>query len=68
KNVPSNNERILIAHCKDDNRVPFENLMLIKAHLGLNDENVIEFDNGGHTFSSHREEIFSYSLKFLEKL
>ena len=68
KNVPSNNERILIAHCKDDDRVPFENLIRIKDHLGLKDENIIEFDNGGHTFSSHREEIFNYSLKFLEKL
>ncbi|MFX0141043.1 MAG: hypothetical protein ACFFDN_45815, partial [Candidatus Hodarchaeota archaeon] len=63
-----NNERILIAHCKDDDRIPFENLYQIKENLGLNDENVIEFDTGGHTFSGHREEIFNYSLEFLKKL
>jgi len=68
KKDPINNERILIAHCKDDDRVPFENLAHIQEHLGLNDENVIEFDTGGHTFSGHREEIFNYSLKFLEKI
>ncbi|MCK4284939.1 MAG: hypothetical protein KAX18_02000, partial [Candidatus Lokiarchaeota archaeon] len=68
KKDPINNERILIAHCKDDDRVPFENLIHIKENLGLNDENVIEFDTGGHTFSGHREEIFNYSLKFLEKI
>ncbi len=68
KEDPMNNQRILIAHCKDDDRVPFENVHYIKEHLGLNDENVIEFDTGGHTFSGHREEIIKYSLKFLKKL
>jgi dipeptidyl aminopeptidase/acylaminoacyl peptidase len=68
KKDPLNIERILIAHCKDDDRVPFENLIQIRDQLGLRDENVIEFDTGGHTFSGHREEIFNYSLKFLEKL
>ncbi|MHA2393569.1 MAG: alpha/beta hydrolase family protein [Promethearchaeota archaeon] len=63
-----NNERILIAHCKDDETVPFENLYQIKNHLGLREENVIEFDTGGHTFSGHREEIFNFSLEFLRKL
>ena len=65
---PTNNERILIAHCKDDDTVPFENLHQIKEHLGLNDENVIEFETGGHTFSGKREEIFKYSLDFLKRL
>ncbi|MFX1374549.1 MAG: alpha/beta hydrolase family protein [Promethearchaeota archaeon] len=63
-----NNNRILIAHCKDDKVVPFENLYQIKESLGLKDENVIEFDTGGHTFSKHREDIFNYSLEFLKKL
>lgn len=63
-----NNERILIAHCKDDETVPFENLYQIKEHLGLREENVIEFDTGGHTFSGHREDIFNYSLEFLKEL
>ena len=68
KKDPLNNERIMIAHCRDDDTVPFDNLHHIKEHLGLNDENVVVFDTGGHTFSGHREEIFNYSLEFLKKL
>jgi len=68
KKDPLNNERILIAHCRDDDTVPFENLHSIKESLGLNNENVIVFDTGGHTFSGHREAIFNYSLEFLKKL
>lgn len=65
---PRNNQRIMIAHCRDDDTVPFDNLYLIKKHLGLKDENVVEFATGGHTFSGHREEIFNYSLEFLKRL
>jgi pimeloyl-ACP methyl ester carboxylesterase len=68
KKDPRNNQRILIAHCRDDEIVPFENVYLIKEHLGLQDENVIEFDTGGHTFSGHREDIFNHTLEFLKKL
>jgi predicted alpha/beta-fold hydrolase len=68
KRAPSNIKRILIAHCRDDDRIPFENLYQIKEHLGLSNENVLEFDTGGHSFKGHREEIFKYSLKFLKKL
>lgn len=63
-----NNQRIMIAHCHDDDTVPFDNLYRIKERLGLNNENVIEFTTGGHTFSGHREEIFNYSLEFLKRL
>jgi cephalosporin-C deacetylase-like acetyl esterase len=68
KKNPQNNQRIMIAHCRDDATVPFENINQIKESLGLNDENVIEFATGGHTFSGHREEIFKYSLEFLKRL
>ena len=68
KNEPSNNKRILIAHCKDDNRIPFSNLSQIKNQLGLNKENVIQFEAGGHSFKGHREEIFKASLKFIKKI
>ena len=68
KKEPLNNKRILIAHCKDDNRIPFSNLSQIKKHLGLNTENVIQFEEGGHSFKGHREEIFNISLKFLKKI
>jgi hypothetical protein len=63
-----NNERILIAHCRDDEIVPFINLHQIRDQLGLRSENVLEFSTGGHTFKGHREEIFKYSLEFLKKL
>jgi pimeloyl-ACP methyl ester carboxylesterase len=68
KNNPRNNERILISHCKDDDTVPFENFIQIKEHLGLNEENAVEFNTGGHTFSGHREEIFNIALDFLKNL
>jgi len=65
---PLNNKRILIAHCKDDNRIPFSNLSQIQKKLGLNTENVIQFEEGGHSFKGHREDIFNISLKFLKKI
>jgi predicted alpha/beta-fold hydrolase len=63
-----NNERILIAHCQDDEIVPFENLLQVKEHLGLNDTNVIVYEDGGHSFRGHRDEIFEHSREFLKKL
>ena len=63
-----NNERILLAHCKDDNRIPFENLIQIKQHLGLKEENVLLYDKGGHSFEGHRDELFEKILEFLKKL
>jgi len=68
KKDPSNNQRILIAHCKDDDRISFENVKLIKEHLGLNDENVLIYEKGGHSFKGHRDEIFDICLKFLKKI
>ncbi|MBA7674984.1 hypothetical protein ES703_83212 [subsurface metagenome] len=65
---PSNNNRILIAHCKDDETIPFENLSQIKEQLGLNDENVLIYDTGGHSFKGNRENLFQEILKFLKKL
>ncbi|MFX1504274.1 MAG: alpha/beta hydrolase family protein [Promethearchaeota archaeon] len=63
-----NHDRILIAHCKDDTRVPFHNLIQIQELLELHEDNVIKFDNGGHSFKGCREEIFKYFLEFLKKL
>ncbi len=68
KKSSSNNERILIFHCRDDDIVPFENFTHIKEHLGLNQENSIIFETGAHSFRGHRDEIFEYSLEFLKKL
>lgn len=68
KNDPLNNKRILIGHCKDDKRMPFENIFQIKKHLGLSDENVIIYDNGGHSFEGHRDQLFKRATEFLKKL
>jgi len=66
KREVDNNSRILIAHCRDDEFIPFENLKQIKDHFGLSDNNVIEYDTGGHTFSGHREEIIQRVVEFLK--
>lgn len=63
-----NNKRILIAHCRDDDVIPFENFRQIKEHLGLNHENTLEFETGGHTFRGHREDIIEYTNKFLKRI
>jgi esterase/lipase len=63
----SNNDRILIAHCKDDERIPFHNLQLIKEKLDLSDENVIAFETGGHSFRGNRENIFNEAIRFLNR-
>lgn len=67
KKDPSNNKRILLAHCKDDDRIPFENVLQIKQHLGLKDENVLIYDKGGHSFEGHRDELFKSVIEFLKK-
>ena len=67
KKDPKNIERILIAHCRDDPRIPFHNLESIKERLGLSEENVIVFDTGGHSFKEHRDDIFEKSIEFLKK-
>ncbi|MFW9970872.1 MAG: alpha/beta hydrolase family protein [Candidatus Odinarchaeota archaeon] len=66
-NSPTNNERILLAHCKDDKRIPFENVLQIKEHLGLGEENVLIFENGGHSFEGHKDNLFKQIIKFLKK-
>ncbi len=68
KNDPLNNKRIFLAHCKDDSRMPFHNVIQIKEHLGLNDENVIIYDTGGHSFKGHRDHLFEQVVKFLKKI
>jgi len=64
---PKSDERILIAHCRDDPRIPFHNLESIKEQLDLSEENVIVFDKGGHSFKEHRDDIFEQSLEFIKK-
>ncbi|MGV9202961.1 MAG: alpha/beta hydrolase [Promethearchaeia archaeon] len=62
-----NNDRILIGHCKDDKQIPFENLLKIKKHLGLNDGNTMIFEQGGHSFKGKKEIVFEKIMNFLEK-
>jgi len=67
KRDPSNNKRILIAHCKDDIRIPFENVLQIKDHLGLNDDNVLIYEKGGHSFEGNKHHLFKRTIEFLNK-
>lgn len=67
KKDPQNSERILIAHCRDDPRIPFDNLIQIKHQLGLPDENVLVYNSGGHSFKGYREDLFEKALQFLNK-
>ncbi|MFX0070323.1 MAG: alpha/beta hydrolase family protein [Candidatus Hermodarchaeota archaeon] len=66
KQDPANLNRILIAHCKDDPRIPFDHFREIKAHLGFDNHNAIEYDTGGHSFKGNREELFQRVLDFLQ--
>jgi hypothetical protein len=66
KEGPQNGERILLAHCKDDNQIPFENILLIKNHLDLPEENTLIFQEGGHSFKGHRDFIAEKTLEFLK--
>ncbi|TXT59287.1 MAG: Alpha/beta hydrolase family protein [Promethearchaeota archaeon] len=66
KNSPTNNTKILLAHCKDDPQIPYENVNQIQASLSLVEENVIRYEEGGHSFKGHREELFKKCLHFLE--
>ena len=63
--IDNNNSRILLAHCKDDEFIPFENLYQIKDHLGLDDKNIVVYETGGHSFKGHREEIIQKTIDFI---
>lgn len=67
KKDPKNNERILIAHCRDDDRIPFKDLLQIKEQLGLKNENVIIYETGKHAFSGNRHDLFRRSIEFINK-
>ena len=62
-----NNERILIAHCQNDDIIPFTNLSQIQKQLGLNNENVIIYEMGKHAFSGYRHDLFKRSIEFINK-
>ena len=68
KKDPKNDERILLAHCRDDPRIPFHNVKSIQEQLGLAENNVITFDTGGHSFKEHREELFEKVIEILKRL
>lgn len=67
-NNPRNNERVLLAHCKDDKRIPFSNVLEIKEHLGLREDNVLIYENGGHSFEGHKDHIFNRIIEFLKEI
>lgn len=61
-----NNDHILLAHCKDDQQIPYENVNLIQSSLGLAEQNVIRYEEGGHGFRGHKDELFKKCLRFLK--
>lgn len=65
---PTNNSRILTAHCIDDNIIPYENVILLKNHLKISDENVITYNKGNHSFDNHKKDLFRKCLKFIKKI
>jgi alpha-beta hydrolase superfamily lysophospholipase len=67
KKDPSNYDRIMIAHCEDDPRIPFEHFLKIKEHLGFENENAIKYETGGHSFRGHRDELFEKVIEFLNR-
>lgn len=68
KSTDSNHQRVFIAHCKDDPRIPYSNFNLIKEHLGLNERNAIDYEEGGHSFKGYRDELFEKILAFLKDI
>lgn len=67
KKDPKNNGRILTAHCRDDDVIPFDNLFQIKEQLDLKNENVIIYETGKHAFSGYRHDLFKRSIEFINK-
>ncbi len=67
KKDPSNNKRIMLGHCKCDERIPFSNVLEIKEQLSLNDENVLIYEEGSHGFKGCRDDVFERTLAFLKK-
>jgi esterase/lipase len=59
--------RILLAHCKDDKQIPFENLQHIKNHLELPPKNTLIYEKGGHSFKDHREDILNKAIEFMKE-
>ena len=68
KSNPTNNRRILISHCIDDDIIPYENVILLKNHLNISDKNVITYKTGKHSFDNHKEDLFRNCLKFIKKI
>jgi len=49
--IPPNDQRVFLAHCKDDKIMDFEaTFVKNKAALGLPDANCLVFETGGHEF------------------
>ncbi|MHA1149607.1 MAG: serine aminopeptidase domain-containing protein [Promethearchaeota archaeon] len=63
-----NNKRIFLAHCKDDKEIEFFNILKIKEHLGLDDENILIFETGGHSFRDHRDQVAEKAIEFLQRI
>ncbi|MFX0100424.1 MAG: alpha/beta hydrolase family protein, partial [Candidatus Hodarchaeota archaeon] len=63
KDIPPNNSRVFLAHCKDDEVVNYEmNFVKNKAMLDLSDENCLVFETGGHEFLNNTNALGAWML------
>ena len=46
-----NNYRVMLAHCKDDEIINYENFEINRKFLNLNPKNYIVFEKGNHSFA-----------------
>lgn len=61
--IPSNNGRVFLAHCKDDEVVNYEmNFVKNKAMLELDDENCLVFETGGHEFLNNGNALGAWMI------
>lgn len=62
----ANGKQIFLLHCKDDIIVPYNiSLRQNQNTFGIPEENILVFEQGGHKFIRHREEVRNQILKWI---
>ncbi|MBY8983109.1 MAG: alpha/beta fold hydrolase [Candidatus Lokiarchaeota archaeon] len=60
-----NNYRVMLAHCKDDEIINYENFEINRRFLGLKPANYIIFKNGNHSFAGMETALMGKMLLWL---
>ncbi len=60
-----NNYRVMLAHCKDDEIINYENFEINKKFLSLNPKNYIFFEKGNHSFAGMETALIGKMLLWL---